>query len=121
MQGIPGTVVYLDNILITGRSTGEHLKNLDAVLGRLDRAGLRLKLDKCAFMQKEVNYLGHRIDASGLYPNGKKVEAIKAAPQPTNVAELRSYLGLINYYGRFLPGLATKLAPLYRLLRQGVP
>ena len=121
MQGIPGTVVYLDDILITGRSTEEHLKNLDAILGRLDRAGLRLKLDKCAFMQKEVNYLGHRIDASGLYPNGKKLEAIKAAPQPTNVAELRSYLGLINYYGRFLPGLATKLAPLYRLLRQGVP
>ena len=86
MQGNPRTVVYLVDILITGRSTAEHLQHLDAVFGRLCRAGLRLKLEKCAFMQKHVNYLCHRIDASGLYPNGEKVEAIKAACDPTNVA-----------------------------------
>ena len=99
----------------------EHLHNLDAVLGRLANAGLRLKLEKCAFMEKEVNYLGHRIDASGLHPNGKKVQAIKEAPQPKNVAELRSYLGLLNYYGRSLPNRTTRLAPLCKLTRQGVP
>ena len=91
LQGIPGTVLYPGDILVTGRSTREHLHNLDVVLGRLANAGLQLKLQKCAFVEKEVNYLGHRIDASGLHPNGNKVQAIKEAPQPKNVAELRSY------------------------------
>ena len=90
LQGISGTVVYMDNILVTRRSTGEHLHNLDAVLGRLANAGLRLKLEKCAFMVKEVNYLGHRIHASDLHPNRKKVQAIKEA-------EMRLCLRLLNY------------------------
>ena len=119
LQDISGTVVYLVDILITGRSRREHLQNLDKTLERLSKAGLRLRLEKCAFMQKEANYLGHRIDATGLYPDGKKVQAIKAETEPRNVTELRSYLGLLNYYGRFIPDLATKLEPLYKLLRQG--
>ena len=93
LQDIPETVVYLDDILITGRSMREHLQNLDKTLERLSKAGLRLRLEKCAFMQKEVNYLGHRIDATRLYSDGNKVQAIKAAPEPRNVTELRSYLG----------------------------
>ena len=113
--------MYLDDILITGRSMRKHLQYLDKTLERLSKAGLRLRLEKSAFMQKEVNYLGHRIDAIGLYPDGKRVQAIKAAPEPRNVTKLRSYLGLLNYYGRFLPDVATKLKPLYKLLRQGVP
>ena len=119
LQDISGTVVYLVDILITGRSRREHLQNLDKTLERLSKAGLRLRLEMCAFMQKEANYLGHRIDATGLYPDGKKVQAIKAETEPRNVTELRSYLGILNYYGRFVPDLATKLEPLYKLLRQG--
>ena len=72
-------------------------------------------------MVPTVSFLGHRIDADGLHPLDDKVRAIKAAPTPTNVTELKSYLGLLMYYGKFLPNLATKLAPLYKLLQHRVP
>ena len=118
LQGIPQTCVYLDDILITGNTVEEHLKNLDEVLRRLQTAGLRLKSSKCLFMAPSVEYLGHVIDSAGLYPTKAKVKAITEAPTPRNVTELRSFLGLINYYGKFLPNLSSTLAPLYKLLQQ---
>ena len=118
LQGIPHTCVYLDDILITGTTPEEHLHNLDLVLNRLQSAGLRLKSKKCSFMLTSVEYLGHVIDSVGLHPTQAKVKAIKEAPNPKNVAELHSFLGLINYYGKFLPNLSATLAPLYKLLKQ---
>ena len=72
-------------------------------------------------MVPSVAYLGYVIDTDGLRPLPEKVEAIQQAPTPTNVAELKSYLGLLTYYGKFLPNLATHLAPLYKLLGKNVP
>ena len=68
-------------------------------------------------MAKLVQYLGHIIDAEGLHPIADKVEAVQKAPPPKNVSELKSYLGLLSYYGKFLPQLASTLAPLCALLR----
>ena len=99
LQGIPHVVVYLDDILITGKDDEEHLKSLEEVLSRLKKSGLRLKRDKCFFFQKEVDYLGYKIDANGLHPTEKKLQAIRDAPAPKNTAELKSYLGLLSYYG----------------------
>ena len=79
---------------------------------------MRLK-KKCVFMGPEVEYLGHRINKEGLQPTEEKVRAITGAPQPTQVSELRAFLGLINYYGKFMPDLSTILAPLYQLLQKG--
>ena len=118
LQGIPHTVVYLDDILVTGRTHQEHLWNLQIVLRQLKQAGLRLKREKCQFLKKAVQYLGYRIDQDGLHPTDDKIKAIREAPAPRNVAELRSYLGLLNYYGKFLPNLATTLSPLYELLQK---
>ena len=98
----------------------EHLKNLDEVLCRLQTAGLRLKSSKCLFMAPSVEYLGHAIDSAGLHPRKAKVKAITEAPAPRNVTELRSFLGLINYYGKFLPNLSSILSPLYKLLQQNM-
>lgn len=117
---IPNVVVYLDDILLTGRNDYEHLETLNEVLRRLQEAGLRLKRNKCAFMEQEAEFLGHKVDASGLHPLPNKVRAIKQAPAPTNVTELRAYLGLLNYYNRFLPNLSTLLAPLHKLLRKDI-
>ena len=89
-------------------------------VNRLASSGLRLKLSKCVFLQKEVSYLGHTINSQGLAPDERKVMAIRDAPEPKNTTELRSFLGMINYYGRFLPKLALQLASLYQLLRQNV-
>lgn len=118
LQGIAGVCVYLDDILVTGSSEGEHLHNLTQVLQRLANAGMRLKKQKCEFMLSSVSYLGHVISAAGLHTEEAKVRAVVDAPQPKNVTELRSFLGMVNYYGRFLPDLATTLSPLYSLLRQ---
>ena len=93
--------VYMDHILVTGKTQGEHDRNLEEVLSRLEKAGIRLELKKCSFAQPSVTYLRHKIDASGIQPTGDKIEAIKSAPPPTDITTLRSYLGLLNYYQGF--------------------
>ena len=120
LAGIPRVLVYLDDILVTGSSHEEHMSNLKEVLSRLQEAGLRLRKDKCEFMVSSVKYLGHIIDANGLHPAPDKLKAVKNAPKPQNVTELKAYLGLLTYYSRFLPNMATTLSPLYKLLRNNV-
>lgn len=116
LQGVPHVAIFLDDILLTGKNDSEHLETLNMVLQRLQDAGLRLKRSKCTFMASEVVFLGHRIDSTGLHPVTEKVRAIENAPPPSNVTELKAYLGLLNYYNKFLPNLATVLAPVHKLL-----
>lgn len=71
-------------------------------------------------MSSSVDYLGHRIDATGLHPLPDKVQAIKDAPTPTSVQELKAYLGILTYYGKFLPNLSSTLHPLYTLLKKDI-
>ena len=71
-------------------------------------------------MLSKIEYLGHVIDESGLHPTQEKIKAIQEAPEPRNLAELRSFLGMINYYSRFQPNLSHQLAPLYKLLKRKV-
>ena len=119
LQGLPNVICYLDDILVTGKTEDEHLANVERVLERLQQYGIRAKRAKCSFLSRSVEYLGHRVDASGLHTTPSKVEAVQKAPQPQNVQELRSFLGLVHYYGKFLPNLATLLHPLNHLLKDG--
>ena len=118
LQGIPGVCVYIDDILVTGGTDEEHVEHLAEVLRRLSKAGMKLKRAKCAFLLPSVEYLGHTISADGLHTSEDKVSGIVKAPAPKDVTELRSFLGLVNYYGKFLPDLATTLSPLYSLLQK---
>jgi transposase InsO family protein len=118
LQGLPHVCIYIDDILVTGSTTDEHLHNLEEVLTRLENANARLKRKKCEFMLPSVEYLGHRISAKGLQPTDAKVQAIRNAPSPRNVSQLKSFLGLLNYYCKFLPNLSSTLAPLYKLLHK---
>ena len=118
LTGIPYTGVLLDNIVISGSTDEEHLQNLEEVMKRLSEAGLRLTKLKCRFMQPILECLGYRIDKTGIYPAEAKVKAVQEAPAPTNVTELKAYLGLLNFYGKFIPNLSTELEPLYQLLRK---
>lgn len=118
LQGQPGASCYLDDLLVTGKDEETHLKHLDDVLSRLREAGVKLHPSKCEFMKPSVEYLGHRIDKEGLHPITSKLDAIEKAPSPKNVEELRSFIGLLTYYSKFLPNMATFLAPLYKLLEK---
>ncbi|VDH91520.1 Hypothetical predicted protein [Mytilus galloprovincialis] len=118
VQGIANVLVRVDDILITGKTREEHLNTLSEVLSRFKRIGIRLKKQKCVFMAEEVVYLGFKINKHGIYPVGSKVEAIDKAPSPTNVTELKAYLGMLNYYNRFLANLSHLLKPLHVLLQK---
>ena len=120
LQGIEGTVCYIDDILVTGSTDKEHLQRLEEVLRRLRDNGLRLKPEKCAFFQPSVEYLGHMIDPVGIHPLPSKLEAIVKAPPPKNVQQLRSFLGLLNYYSKFVRNLASLIHPLNQLLQHNV-
>ena len=119
LSGIPGVCCFLDDILIVGSTDAEHDARVMQVLQRLKQRGVRLKKDKCEFGQSEVTYLGHRVDPEGLKPTEDKVKAIREAPEPRNVNELKAFLGLLNYYSHFLPNLSNTLQALYELLQKG--
>ena len=120
LRGIPGVTVYIDDILITGPDDKRHLNSLKEVLSRLDKVGLRAKESKCKFMASSVTYLGYQIDRDGLHPMAGKVQAVNDAPNPRNTTELKSYLGLLTYYSKFIPNMSTTLAPVNRLLCKDV-
>ena len=111
LQGMRGSV-YVDDILIAGASIDENLQNIEAVLKKLKDAGLHLNHSKCFFCHSSLEYLGHIISEHGIQPTAEKVCAIKEAPSPKNLAELRAFLGLLNYYSKFLPNLSSQLIPL---------
>ena len=102
----------------SGISEADHMQKLEQVLSHLSSAGITFKRSKCTFATTSVEYLGHIIDSIGLHPSPAKVQAIQKAPAPTNITELRAFLGLVNYYYKFLPNLSSTLSPLHRLLRK---
>ena len=118
LQGIPGTACYLDDVLVAGKDHKECYTRVEQVLQNLSTHGIRVNVGKCKFFQSQVQYLGHMLDSRGLHPTEEKVEAIRKAPEPTNLTQLKAFLGLVNYYSRFLPNLATLLEPMHALLRQ---
>ena len=121
LRDIPGVAVYIDDIILTGANDVEHLETLDLVLTKLEEFGLRLNKAKCTLLAEEAVYLGHRFDAQGIHPVKDKVRALLETRALQNVTELKSYLGLLNYYNRFLPNLSTVLTPLHRLLQKVTP
>ena len=109
---------YLDDILISAPTVEEHDVLVEKVLQRLQDAGIHLHQEKCHFGQRQVEYLGHLIDATGIHPTNNKVRAIKEAPVPSDITQLRAFVGLLNYYGKFIPQVATHMTPLYKLMEK---
>ena len=99
LQGIDGVKCMIDDMIVTGASDSEHLRNLENVLQRLQCYGLRANVEKCNIFKKKVEFCGHMMDAKGLHKTTEKVRAIVEAKTPENVSELRAFLGLVNYYG----------------------
>ena len=122
LQGLE-KVVCMQDILTDGSDAEENLFILKEVMDRLHQYNVHLKLSKCAFLQtgKKVVFLGLRITVKGLFLVEEKIEAVRRAPVPSNVCKLRPFLGMVQYYHPFLPGLATTLVPLHQLLQKEVP
>ena len=107
---------YLDDFLVFSKTLEEHYQHLDALLQRLDDYGMYVNEKKCSFAKQSVYFLGHVISSEGLQPLADKVAAISNLNHPTNLTELRRFLGSLNYYRPFLPGIAETLAPLNKFL-----
>ena len=111
-------LVYLDDVIVLGKTIEEHLSNLEKVLTRISEVGLTLKPTKCHFLCPEVCYLGHIVSADGVRTDPTKVSQVLSWPKPGNLEELRSFLGLASYYRRFIHGYASITEPLTRLTRK---
>ncbi|CAD6196084.1 unnamed protein product [Caenorhabditis auriculariae] len=118
ITGLNGVAVYLDDIIVVGRSQAEHRENVRKVFARIREYGFHLKLDKCAFEQSEIKYLGFILNASGRRPDPEKVKVIHNMTPPRDQKVLRSFLGMISYYGQFIPNIKALRGPLDRLLVQ---
>ena len=113
-------LVYLDDIIVCGRTFEDMVKNLDAVFARLQGAGLKLKARKCQLFSKRVEFLGHIISEDGISTDPKKTECVRNWPAPTNVKEVRSFLGFCSYYRRFIFRFSEIAKPLHKLTQNGV-
>lgn len=109
--------VYMDDIIIFSSSLEEHMKDIQKVLKTLKEANLKIQCDKSEFLRKEVEFLGHVVTTEGVKPNPKKVEAVENWPLPKTPKELKSFLGTISYYRRFIPGFAQIAKPMTSMLR----
>lgn len=120
LAGIKNVKPFIDDILIFGASVEEHDVALAAVLNRLKEYGMTINAAKCQFRKDEVTFMGHQLTDRGINPSDDKVDAIRRFRNPETAEELRSFLGLINYLGKFIPNLSTMTAPLRELLKKDV-
>ncbi|XP_053285372.1 uncharacterized protein LOC128446371 [Pleuronectes platessa] len=111
-------LLYLDDIIVFSSSVEQHLQRLEIVLDRLQKEGLKAKLEKCVFFRREVGYLGHVITSQGVSTDPKKIEAVSKWQRPRHISELRSFLGFASYYRRFVEGFAKLAGPLHKLVAE---
>lgn len=116
LKGQSGVHCYLDNIMVAGATIEEHDKNLQSVLQRINKVGLKLNTAKCHFRQPELSFLGHMLSEKGLQPDASHVSAVADAPPPADEVSIRSFLGLTSWYSKFIPNFATVVEPLSMFL-----
>ena len=121
VQGCPRVRNISDDIIVSGKDQQEHDTNLHNVLTRFQERGLTLNAEKCKFSVPEITFFGYTISGSGIRPTDETVTAIRNAPKPSTVSEVRSFLRLVNYCSRFIPNFATISAPLRQLTHKAPP
>lgn len=112
--------VYIDDVVIFGKTFSDKMKNLREVFERLRNAGLKARPDKCKFFCKEITFLGHVVSKEGIKPDKSNIEKVANWPRPNNVASLRSWLGLTGFYRKFIRDYAKISQPLLDLIKKGI-
>jgi hypothetical protein len=112
IRDLPFCYAYIDDILVFSKSTNEHNTHLKALFTKLTDYGITINPDKCVFATQELDFLGYKVSTQGVTPLPNKVEAIRNFPKPANQRKLREFLGMINFYHRFIPNCAKILSPL---------
>lgn len=112
-------LVYIDDIVVFSVSLEEHIEKLTKVFQRLREWNLKIQVDKCHFLKKEIEFLGHVVSQDGIKPNPAKIEAIKSFPIPKTTKEIKGFLGLLGYYRKFIQDFAKITKPLTKKLRKG--
>ena len=120
LKGCSFAIGYLDDIIIYSRSEKEHLEHLEEIFIRLKAAGLKLKLEKCCFFKKHIQYLGHLILVDGIQPLPEKLGSIAKMPAPKNPKEVKQFLGLVGYYRKFVPRFADISQVLTHLTKKDI-
>nr|VZI30274.1 unnamed protein product [Spirometra erinaceieuropaei] len=120
LTNVPGTIAYLDDILVVGSSEEELTQRLDQVVDNLIDYGLKVNMEKSEFLRKEIHYLGFIVNENGRAPDPERVKAFQNMKVPKNTKELQSFMGLVSYYGPFITGLHSLKPPLSRLLCKDV-
>ena len=113
-------LVYVDDVIIAGKTKEDHDKNLDLVLRRLRLHGFKIRIDKCVFRSSQVECLGHVISSAGIIPNPDKTESLKSRPIPKNAKGVKSFLGVCGYYRRFVNNYSEISKPLIELTKKNV-
>ena len=113
-------LIYLDDLILFSHTFAEHLQHIEQVFLRLRQAGLKLKPQKCHFAKAQVPYLGHLVNKDGVRPDPDRCKAVQKAKTPHNLRTLRGFLGLCNYYRRFIEGHSKIASPLHNLLKKDV-
>ena len=114
---IPRVYVYIDDILVASETPEQHLKDLETVFKILSENGLVVQRSKCVLGKDSLEFLGYHVDSDGVKPLPTRVEAISAVPPPTTIKELQRFLGMVNYYRRFIRRAAHHLHPLFNALQ----
>ncbi|KAK7104470.1 hypothetical protein V1264_019182 [Littorina saxatilis] len=120
LQDCEGARNMTDDIIVHGKNMEEHDQRLEKVLDKLEKSGLTLNAQKCVFRMKEIEYMGFVLNEKGVSPAPSKVEDVKNARRPETAAEVRSFLGLVNFNAKFIRNLAAKAETLRKLTRQEV-
>ena len=111
---------YVDDIIVYSNTFEEHVKHLDAVLGKLTTAGCTINIDKCNFCKQEIKFLGHFVSDKKVKVDPERISAISNYPAPRNQTQLRQFLGTCNYHHRFIINYANYVAPLLGMLKKGM-
>ena len=117
MQDLDFIFTYLDDILIASKNEKQHRRHIRLVCQRLYNNGLIVNKEKCIFGKTSLNFLGHTISTNGIQPAEEKVLPILKYPEPSTIKEMQKFIGMLNFYNRFLPNIASTIKPLYESLK----